>query len=167
MSVIWLFPKQFSENPLIKNFIPKVDIYSDEYQKMSSFQKEIVMSQYQHFAFFQVVWFSSLLLFCFTWFILWHRENRDEQLKKSLMLERNINNMFFEFINYTLSVENNKVIFTKDQLVDFIESGNRRIDQDLAQSLGEIIIQKGLAKKVIENVDNQSLSDAFIYKGSR
>lgn len=169
LTSIWLFPESVSKHPVLKNYLNTSDTS------------------------FGLIWFLSLLLCAITWVLLKMVETRNNDLKKGLSLETNMNKIFTRFVDYSYhgKIADGYFYFTKDELIEFIISYdfkkdsliikrrtknflnlykeffekflllNHDVDLDLVQSVSEVIIEKGLQKKVIKKVDSYSINDTF------
>ncbi len=169
MTTIWLFPKSAIEHPVLKHYLTPDT------------------------AIFGILWLFSLFVCAITWLIVKVIEKRDEELKKGLTLDTNLNKLFTRFTEYRYygKIEDGYFYFNKDELIEFIIEYDfkrnririkkfkkliwdlysefimrlipldRVIELDLAQTISDVIIDKGLQKKVIEKVDSFSINDTF------
>jgi hypothetical protein len=163
LTALWLFPKSISEHPVLKNYLSTNN------------------------PLFNILWLFAIVACGCTWVILKTFESKDEKIKKGLRLETNINKMFTSFIReYPLRDDKNGFIyFDEDALITFIMDYNfyryyssrysltrlkkflfGGIDIDLAQSLCDVIIEKGISRNAIEKVENQSIKVTYRTKRS-
>ncbi|MBG6129951.1 hypothetical protein IWQ47_001966 [Aquimarina sp. EL_43] len=138
ISFVWLFPQTVADHPVLKNYI--------------SFEN----------GFFLIGWVIALFYAIMFWVLISRKERREKSLIKYIKTERAQNKIFQRFLDYN---SNNK--FNKEELIEFIldEYGNRRrkaspflllalgssgIDEETAESLANLLIQKAIQNSLIE-----------------
>ncbi len=145
LSVVWLFPQTVAEHPVLKNII--------------NFENQ----------FFLIGWLTFLFYTAAFWVIISRKENREKQLLKFLKTERAQNKILLNFSE----IKQGTQTFSKEDLIEFIidEYGIRRnhpsvlslfmgrsgIDQETAESLANLILDKSTLKGLIKK-NNQTIS---------
>lgn len=157
LSIIWLFPSQISEHPVLSKFIDINSIW------------------------FTVVWFYSLMTTGALWLYFAFSENKDKQFKSLLKIEAFQDEIFKEFIGFKKhQSREGDFNFTKSEFIDFIrfevpDRNNpeglkiaryinrfRNLDLELAQSLSETILIRAENKECIKKDNRKSLSDVYL-----
>lgn len=138
ISFIWLFPQTVADHPILKNYI--------------SFENR----------FFLIGWIMALFYAIMFWVLISRKERREKSLIKYIKTERAQNKIFQSFIS-----EKSSNRFNKEELIEFVldKHGNSRrkgspflllglgfsgIDEETAESLSNLLIQKALQNSLIE-----------------
>jgi len=169
ITLVWLFPKTVLEHPVLKHYLTTDNPV------------------------FSSLWLAAVFTCAYVWIVLKTFEQKDEEYRKGLCLETNLNKIFTKFIFFhSYNKKDDFLYFNKDELIEFItkydfkkdkfrDHINRmksnikififlvrnvfpsigQVDLDLAQSISDVIIEKGLTKNVIEKVESQSINDTY------
>lgn len=152
LSIIWLFPSQLSEHPVLGDLI-----------NVNS-------------SLFNSIWFASLLFTALFWIIINQKEQKQKALLSRFNTESYQNNLFNEFIweiqQDNVHYKGNNSFISKDLFVKFLFSnfsrhrpiyflGSNEIDNEVAQSVADIVFSRAEEKGLIKKVDTKSLIDQY------
>jgi hypothetical protein len=174
ISALWLFPNTIKEHPVLSRLI---DLQSPSFTALWLLTLAATASY----------WLLTALQE--------HREEQSKKYLKLETVQNQIFRGFLRYKNYVHKKEDknevlrfekddligyvknfeqieNPIYSTKEKLRTILEQGLRlhyragNIDTELAQSLADTIVQRGLLKGIIEKESKKSLSDIFIVKAS-
>lgn len=151
LTFLWLFPKTVEEHPILKKYI--------------TFENE----------FSTIIWIGLLFYTILFWMLITRAENRSKNLSKKLKTERTQNALLESFreLNGTLDFVKSDFIehiFEKygirsHRLSIFLLVGNHGIEQETAENLANLIIEKAKNKGVINEINgSKSLDEKFEWK---
>ncbi|AEE52856.1 hypothetical protein [Haliscomenobacter hydrossis] len=141
LSFIWIFPNQISEHPILKRWISPDD------------------------PIFAIFWFQLLLITILFWVYAYRLDEKEKSILKSLKLESTHNRIFRDFREEVLERKDKKR-FSHTELYEFIQDRyNRRkrspslflhqvrIDSEILNNLASLIIDKGMERKILNEIE--------------
>ncbi|WP_416151130.1 hypothetical protein ACM26V_09245 [Salipaludibacillus sp. HK11] len=153
LGIVWVFPSQMSEHPILGNLINHNSVT------------------------FTGIWLYSILLTVGFWIII----NRKEQKQKAFLSEINTesyqNDLFSEYISvishhhiekgsfiskhqFTHFLTKDRFYYSRSRLLSFFGTSHE-IDSDIAQSIADIIFERAEEKGLINKTDTKSLVDQY------
>ncbi|MDL4839239.1 hypothetical protein [Aquibacillus rhizosphaerae] len=154
-SIIWLFPSQISEHPILGSLIEDYSTY------------------------FNILWFYSIMLTVVFWISIYQREQKQKTFLSMVNTESYQNEMFSNFIRKHQHLQRqyneNNLLISKEQFINYLigeRSYNksrsrffffrpRELDIVVAQSITEIVFSRAEEKGIIKKIDTKSLLDQY------